>query len=87
MNVASVAWEMAPPRASISRTRWPLAGPPTDGLHGIAASKSIFIVRSRVWQPSRAAAYAASQPACPPPTTITSYTILYLHPLSLPHDT
>uniref|UniRef100_A0A2P2KEJ7 Uncharacterized protein n=1 Tax=Rhizophora mucronata TaxID=61149 RepID=A0A2P2KEJ7_RHIMU len=34
---------------------------------------SIFSVRIRVFAPKRADARAASQPACPPPTTITSY--------------
>ena len=41
-----------PPNASTSRTRWPLPGPPTEGLQGI---KAIFVklrVRRRVRNPS-----------------------------------
>lgn len=37
------------------------------------AIRSILIVRRRVFAPKRAEARAASQPACPPPTTMTSY--------------
>lgn len=37
------------------------------------AIRSIFNVRRSVFAPKRAEARAASQPACPPPTTITSY--------------
>jgi hypothetical protein len=37
------------------------------------AIRSILRVRRRVLAPKRAEARAASQPACPPPTTITSY--------------
>lgn len=36
------------------------------------AIRSIFSVRRRVFAPNRADASAASQPACPPPTTMTS---------------
>jgi hypothetical protein len=42
------------------------------GLHGCHAMRSRLIVSSSVCAPMRAAASAASQPACPPPTTITS---------------
>ena len=64
---------ISPPNASISRTTTPLAGPPTEGLHGIKATISKLIVKSNVLTPIRAAAKAASEPACPAPTTITSY--------------
>src|ERR1700676_1281944 len=64
---------MMPPSASISRTRCPLAMPPIAGLHDICAIKSRFIVTMAVLSPMRAQARAASQPACPAPTTTTSY--------------
>ena len=63
---------ISPPKASISRTTVPLAGPPTDGLHGMNATISRVIVSNNVLLPIRAAANAASQPAWPAPTTITS---------------
>ena len=66
-------WPISPPRASISRTTIPFAGPPTEGLHGIKATISRLIVTNKVLFPIRAAARAASLPACPAPTTITSY--------------
>src|SRR5882672_6478665 len=43
-----------------------------DGLHDICPSVSRLCVTSKVLQPARAAASAASVPAWPPPTTITS---------------
>ena len=64
---------MSPPIASISRAIWPLPMPPMAGLHDICPMASSFIVTSSVRAPIRAAAAAASLPACPPPTTITSY--------------
>src|SRR5688572_23768386 len=72
MPVASIARAINPPSASISRTRWPLAVPPTAGLHGMCATVSRDSVQSPTLQPSRAAAKAASTPACPAPITITS---------------
>ena len=72
MVVRSVTMPVSPPRASISRTICPLATPPIAGLHDIEANLVISIVTSRVRQPRRAAAEAASQPACPAPTTIIS---------------
>ena len=63
---------ISPPRASISRTTTPFAGPPTDGLHGMKATISKFIVSNNVFAPIRALASAASLPACPAPTTTTS---------------
>src|ERR1035438_10775060 len=62
-----------PPSASTSRTRCPLATPPTAGLQLICAIRSMFMVMSAVLSPMRAAAIAASHPACPAPTTTTSY--------------
>jgi hypothetical protein len=63
---------MAPPSASISRTRWLLPIPPIAGLQLIAPSVSTFWVSSSVRAPARAAASAASVPAWPPPMTSTS---------------
>src|SRR5689334_4788348 len=70
---ASVTSPMMPPSASTSRTRWPLAIPPTAGLQDICAIRSTLRVKSAVFSPMRAQAIAASQPACPAPTTTTSY--------------
>src|SRR5438477_6632232 len=61
--------------ASISRTICPLARPPTAGLHDICPIVSRFCVNIKVRQPMRAAARAASIPACPLPTTTTSYSV------------
>ena len=72
MAVASVTRPICPPRASISRTICPLAMPPTAGLHDIWAILFMSIVMSSVRAPMLALAVAASQPACPPPMTITS---------------
>src|ERR1039458_8266383 len=69
MPTASATSPMMPPRASTSRTRWPLATPPTAGLQLICAIRSRFMVISAVFSPMRAAAIAASHPACPAPTT------------------
>ncbi len=73
MYVLSIFFPISPPKASISRTTTPLAGPPTDGLQGINATISKLIVNSNVFDPSLAEANAASDPACPAPTTMTSY--------------
>eukprot|EP01136_Pigoraptor_vietnamica_P034250 Opistho-1_new@97974 len=72
MPPSSVASAMAPPSASTSFTRWPLPMPPMLGLQLIWPSVSMLCVSSSVAQPMRAAASAASVPACPPPTTMTS---------------
>src|SRR5829696_7589508 len=69
----SVARPMIPPSASTSLTTVPLAIPPIAGLQDIWPMVSRFWVRRRVRAPRRAASVAASAPACPPPTTITSY--------------
>ena len=63
---------MRPSRASISRTRWPLPRPPMAGLHDIAPMVAIRCVTRAVLAPMRALAAAASQPAWPPPMTMTS---------------
>ena len=47
--------------------------PPMAGLQGIKAILSASKVTSAVAQPMRADANAASQPAWPPPITMTSY--------------
>src|SRR5579864_467546 len=73
MPTASVTSPMTPPSASTSRTKWPLAMPPTAGLQDICAMRSTLSVKSAVFRPMRAAAIAASQPAWPAPTTTTSY--------------
>src|SRR5438132_1587940 len=46
--------------------------PPIDGLHDIWPRVSMLCVSSSVRRPMRAAASAASVPAWPPPTTMTS---------------
>src|SRR4051812_20265755 len=61
-----------PPSASTSRTKCPLAMPPTAGLHDICAIRSTLSVYSAVFRPMRAQATAASHPACPAPTTTMS---------------
>ena len=75
----SVARPMTLSRASISRTRWPLARPPMAGLQDISPMVVRRWVRSRARAPSRADAAAASQPACPPPITITSQELMAAH--------
>src|SRR5580698_7130632 len=72
MPARSAARAMAPPRASISFTRWPLPMPPMAGLQLIWPRVSMLWVSRSVRAPMRAAASAASVPAWPPPTTITS---------------
>ena len=61
-----------PPKASISLTTIPFAEPPIDGLHGMLPIISLFKVKSNVFLFMWAQAKAASRPACPPPTTMTS---------------
>ena len=70
--VASARRPITPPRASTSCTNWLLAGPPTAGLQGCQAMRSILRVKRAVERPRRAAVIAASQPAWPPPTTMMS---------------
>ncbi|MDT4826412.1 hypothetical protein FQZ97_597240 [compost metagenome] len=72
MPASSVAMAIAPPSASTSFTRWPLPMPPIDGLQLICPSVSMLWESSSVLAPMRAEASAASVPAWPPPTTITS---------------
>ena len=69
----SIFFPISPPNASISLTRWPFELPPICGLHGIFAIFSKLIENTNVFIPKRAAANAASHPACPAPTTATSY--------------
>jgi len=71
--VLSVTIPEYPPSASISRTNCPLATPPMAGLQDICAMVFIFMVASITRIPILAAAAAASHPACPAPTTTTSY--------------
>ena len=71
--VLSVIKPIRPPKASISRTICPLAIPPTAGLQLICAILFISLVIRRVFEPKRAAAAAASQPAWPAPIIIISY--------------
>ena len=61
--VLSIVLAIWPPNASISRTTIPLAGPPTDGLHGIKAILSKLIVNINVLAPRLADAKPASIPA------------------------
>ena len=70
--VRSVMRPVSPPKASISLTICPFATPPIAGLHDMEAILVMSIVSSSVREPSRAAAEAASQPACPPPMTMMS---------------
>ena len=69
---ASAVLPISPPSASISRTRWPFAVPPMLGLQGQLPTASMLIVNTAVRHPSRAAASAASMPACPAPITAIS---------------
>ena len=74
--VASMARAMRPPRASISRTIWPLARPPMAGLQDMRPmARGSMVTRAtlpfealRMWE----AAHAASVPAWPPPMMLTS---------------
>ena len=68
----TVARAMMPPRASTSRTTVPLAMPPIAGLQDICPMDSSAVVITATRAPTRAAATAASVPACPAPTTMTS---------------
>ena len=72
MQQASAARPISPPRASSSRTRWPLPVPPMAGLQGMLPTESKLMVKTAVSQPSLAAARAASMPAWPAPMTATS---------------
>ena len=61
-----------PPSASTSRTTIPFADPPMEGLQGMLDIILIFKDKRSVFAPMCALAIAASIPAWPPPTTITS---------------
>ena len=71
MQALSAALAISPPSASSSRTRCPFPVPPMAGLQGIFPTASRLTVRHTVFMPIRAAASAASMPACPAPTTAT----------------
>ena len=62
-----------PPKTSTSFTIWPLAKPPTAGLHDVLPTDFLSIETKRVFMPLLWAIREASIPACPPPTTIRSY--------------
>ena len=62
-----------PPSASISLIRWPLPSPPMAGLHERVPISPISNVTIAALIPSLEAIVTASTPACPAPTTITSY--------------
>src|SRR5437899_3541846 len=72
MPAASATRPIRPSSASTSRTRWPLPSPPIAGLQDIAPMVANRWVTRAVLAPMRAAALAASQPAWPPPMTMTS---------------
>ena len=74
----SVRSPINPPKASMSRTIWPLATPPTAGLQLMRPMAFTSIVSMAVLTPSFQAAWVASIPACPPPTTTTSKEVIYL---------
>src|SRR5690242_10321893 len=76
MPAASVTRPISPPSASTSRARFPFPTPPTAGLQDLFAIVPREHVSRRVERPIRAAACAASQPACPAPTTTTSKLIV-----------
>jgi len=61
--LSSVTTPESPPKASISRTSWPLATPPMAGLQDIWPILVMSMVMSKTWQPMWAAAAAASLPA------------------------
>jgi len=72
MPARSATRPITPSIASISRTRWPFPSPPIAGLQDITPIAARRSVTRMVRAPMRAAAAAASHPAWPPPTTITS---------------
>src|SRR5436309_9867595 len=78
MPARSAIRPIRPSRASISRTRWPLPSPPIAGLQDMAPTVANRCVIRAVRAPIREAAAAASQPAWPPPITITSKEIMGL---------
>ena len=73
----SVKSPIRPPSASMSRTIWPFATPPTAGLQLMRPMAFISIVSMAVFTPSFQAACVASMPAWPPPTTTTSNSFNY----------
>ena len=79
----SMTRPISPSSASISRTKCPLPKPPMAGLQDMAPIVFKRCVISAVDAPIRAAAAQASQPAWPPPTTITSKKELSLIKIAL----
>ena len=73
IQAASAALAISPPRASSSRTRWPLPVPPMAGLQGMLPTVSRFMAKQTVSSPRRAGASAASIPAWPAPMTAISH--------------
>ena len=73
-----------PPKASTSRTTIPFADPPIDGLQGIFEIIFLLRVIKRVFKPICAQAAQASTPACPPPTTMISYSFIIRRYLPYP---
>ena len=69
---------MIPSRASISRTRCPFPRPPIAGLQDITPIPARSSVTRAVRDPIRAAACAASDPAWPPPITMTSKVLFHV---------
>ncbi len=51
MQQASAALAISPPRASSSRTRWPLPVPPMAGLQGMLPTASRLMVNTMVSHP------------------------------------
>ena len=76
MPVASMARAIRPPRASISRTIWPLARPPMAGLQDMRpmarGSMVTMATLPAVGASMCEAAQAASAPAWPPPMMMMS---------------
>ena len=73
MPPASIARPMMPSSASISRTRWPRPSPPMAGLQDMAPIVASLCVPAGCAHPSGRSPPAASQPAWPPPMTMTSW--------------
>ncbi|PRD37165.1 UNVERIFIED_CONTAM: hypothetical protein NCL1_06697 [Trichonephila clavipes] len=82
MPARSAMRPITPSIASISRTIWPLPKPPIAGLQDIVPMSAIRNVTKAVRAPMRAAAAAASHPACPAPITMTSKCFTWNTPTS-----
>ena len=62
MQAASAARPSRPPRASSSRTRWPLPVPPMAGLQGMLPTASRLMVKHRGGQPQPGAGQGGLNP-------------------------